>query len=65
VRATSLTLSLFMSWILANNANYALAANHTTLVTHFLDRCTDFHACTSSTLPIAGMMFTEGITTNQ
>jgi len=32
-----LTLTLFMPRIFTNNANNTLAANHSTLVTHFLD----------------------------
>jgi hypothetical protein len=32
-----LTLPLFMARVFANNTNHALATNHTTFVTHFLD----------------------------
>ncbi len=38
-----LTLSLFMTRILTNDANHAFAANHFALHANFFNRCSYFH----------------------
>src|SRR6185503_4538988 len=50
--AALLTLSLFMLWIRANNSDDTLAVDDLAVVAHFLDRCPDFHRCSS--LPCCG-----------
>lgn len=41
--SNALALALFMFWVDANYSHHALAVNNFALVTHFLNRSTDFH----------------------
>jgi len=42
-RSNALTLALFVFWVDANYPHHALAVDNLALVTHFLNRSTDFH----------------------